>query len=262
MYQVDYICNMKKQIFILFILTVPTSIYSQINLENFSGSATEGAVFAQMRKTRSYGNDLPTVGSPYVNENFAEGEVFYKNKSLGIYLYRHNALNDEVEVVKPGDESIKYVKDEQGNFVPAEGESSSLATIKEIVLKDKENGLSLSLTTINNEDGALRNVYLYTLASGKNYNLYFQNRVGFKEGVRAVNSMVRTTPNRFTHFQEFYIQKNNEEVAYFFSGKKKDLVKVLKQGDTDQALNIINEQRLKIKSREDLIILVNELNKE
>ena len=74
--------------------------------------------------------------------------------------------------------------------------------------------------------------------------------------------MVRTTPNRFTHFQEFYIQKNNEEVAYFFSGKKKDLVKVLKQGDTDQALNIINEQRLKIKSREDLIILVNELNKE
>ncbi len=40
--------------------------------------------------------------------------------------------------------------------------------------------------------------------------------------------MVRTTPNRFTHFQEFYIQKNNEEVAYFFSGKKKDYRLVLK----------------------------------
>src|SRR6056300_1199851 len=254
--------SMKKYIHLILATTLPLSISAQINLESFSGSATEGAVFAQMRKTRSYGNDLPTVGSPYVNENFAEGEVFYKNKSLGIYLYRHNAFNDEVEVVKPGDESVKYIKDEQGNFVPAEGESSSLATIKEIVLKDKETGRSLSLTTITNEDGALRNAYLYELTAGNNYNLYFQNRVGFKEGVRAVNSMVRTTPNRFTHFQEFYIQKNNEEVAYFFSGKKKDLVKVLKQGDTDQALNIINEQRLKIKSREDLIILVNELNKE
>ena len=253
---------MKKHFYTIIALIIPLTICAQINLENFSGSATEGAVFAKMRKTRSYGNDLPTVGSPYVNENFAEGEVFYKDKSLGIYLYRHNAFNDEVEVVKPGDESIKYVKDEQGNFVPAEGESSSLATIKEIVLKDKENGLSLSLTTINNEDGAIRNAYLYTLASGKSYNLYFQNRVGFKEGVRAVNSMVRTTPNRFTHFQEFYIQKNNEEVAYFFSGKKKDLEKVLKQGDNNQALEVINEQRLKIKNREDLIILINELNQD
>ena len=253
---------MKKYIYLILTTTLPLSINAQINLESFSGSATEGAVFAQMRKTRSYGNDLPTVGSPYVNENFIEGEVFYNDKSLGVYLYRHNAFNDEVEVVKPGDESVKYIKDEQGNFVPAEGESSSLATIKEIVLKDKETGRSLSLTTITNEDGALRNAYLYELTAGNNYTLYYQNRVGFKEGVRAVNSMVRTTPNRFTHFEEFYIQKNNEEVAYFFSGKKKDLEKVLKQEDTDRAMKTISEQRLKIKNREDLIILVNELNKE
>ncbi len=251
---------MKKYIYLILATTLPLSINAQINLESFSGSATEGAVFAQMRKTRSYGNDLPTVGSPYVNENFTEGEVFYNGKSLGIYLYRHNAFNDEVEVVKPGDESVKYVKDEQGNFVPADGESSSLATIKEIVLKDKETGRSLSLTTITNEDGALRNAYLYELTSGKNYTLYYQNRVGFKEGVRAVNSMVRTTPNRFTHFQDFYIQKNGEEIAYFFSGKKKELPTILKEEDLDQAIELVSSKRLKIKSEEDLIILIEELN--
>ena len=74
---------MKKNLYRLIALLLPLTISAQINLENFSGSATEGAVFAQMRKTRSYGNDLPTVGSPYVNENFTEGEVLYKNKSLG-----------------------------------------------------------------------------------------------------------------------------------------------------------------------------------
>ena len=252
---------MKKYIYLILATTLPLSINAQINLENFSGSATEGAVFAQMRKTRSYGNDLPTVGSPYVNENFTEGEVFYNDKSLGVYLYRHNAFNDEVEVVKPGDESVKYIKDEQGNFVPAEGESSSLATIKEIVLKDKETGRSLSLTTITNEDGALRNAYLYELASGQNYTLYYQNRVGFKEGVRAVNSMVRTTPNRFTHFQDFYIRKNNEEIAYFFSGKKKDLSTVLKKEDLESAEAVIGSQKLKTKTEEDLIILIGELNR-
>ena len=251
---------MKKYIYLILATTLPLSINAQINLESFSGSATEGAVFAQMRKTRSYGNDLPTVGSPYVNENFTEGEVFYNGKTLGIYLYRHNAFNDEVEVVKPGDESVKYVKDEQGNFVPADGESSSLATIKEIVLKDKETGRSLSLTTITNEDGALRNAYLYELTSGKNYTLYYQNRVGFKEGVRAVNSMVRTTPNRFTHFQDFYIQKNGEEIAYFFSGKKKELPTILKEEDLDQAIELVSSKRLKTKSEEDLIILIEELN--
>jgi hypothetical protein len=252
---------MKKYIYLILATTLPLSINAQINLESFSGSATEGAVFAQMRKTRSYGNDLPTVGSPYVNENFTEGEVFYNDKSLGVYLYRHNAFNDEVEVVKPGDESVKYIKDEQGNFVPAEGESSSLATIKEIVLKDKETGRSLSLTTITNEDGALRNAYLYELASGQNYTLYYQNRVGFKEGVRAVNSMVRTTPNRFTHFQDFYIRKNNEEIAYFFSGKKKDLSTVLKKEDLESAEAVIGSQKLKTKTEEDLIILIGELNR-
>jgi hypothetical protein len=251
---------MEKNLYRLIALLLPLTISAQINLENFSGSATEGAVFAQMRKTRSYGNDLPTVGSPYVNENFTEGEVFYKNKSLGTYLYRHNAFNDEVEVVKPGDESIKYVKDEQGNFVPAEGESSSLATIKEIVLKDKETGISLSLTTITNEDGALRNAYLYQLTTGENYTLYYQNRVGFKEGVRAVNSMVRTTPNRFTHFQDFYIRKNGEEIAYFFSGKKKDLISVLLEEDLKNASSIIGNKKLKTKNEEDLTILISELN--
>ncbi len=252
---------MKNYIYLILTIALPLSINAQINLESFSGSATEGAVFAQMRKTRSYGNDLPTVGSPYVNENFTEGEVFYNEKSLGVYLYRHNAFNDEVEVVKPGDESVKYIKDEQGNFVPAEGESSSLATIKEIVLKDKETGRSLSLTTITNEDGALRNAYLYELASGQNYTLYYQNRVGFKEGVRAVNSMVRTTPNRFTHFQDFYIRKNNEEIAYFFSGKKKDLSTVLKKEDLESAEAVIGSQKLKTKTEEDLIILIEELNR-
>ncbi len=252
---------MKKNIYLITAIIAPLSIYAQINLESFSGSATEGAVFAQMRKTRSYGNDLPTAGSPYVNENFTEGEVFYNDKSLGVYLYRHNAFNDEVEVVKPGDESVKYVKDEQGNFVPAEGESSSLATIKEIVLKDKETGRSLSLTTITNEDGVLRNAYLYELTTGKNYILYYQNRVGFKEGVRAVNSMVRTTPNRFTHFQDFYIRKNGEEIAYFFSGKKKDLSTVLKKEDLESAEAVIGSQKLKTKTEEDLIILIEELNR-
>ena len=252
---------MKRQTYLLFSFILPTLLNAQINLENFSGSATEGAVFAQMRKTRSYGNDLPTVGSPYVNENFTEGEVFYKDKSLGIYLYRHNAFNDEVEVVKPGDESVKYVKDEQGNFVPAEGESSSLATIKEIVLKDKETGRSLSLTTITNEDGALRNAYLYELTTGNNYTLYYQNRVSFKKGVRAVNSMVRTTPNRFTHFQDFYIRKNSEEIAYFFSGKKKDLSTVLKKEDLESAEAIIGSKKLKTKTEEDLIILIEDLNR-
>ena len=252
---------MKKNFLILIALIFPFTINSQINLESFSGSATEGAVFAQMRKTRSYGNELPTVGSPYVNENFTEGEVFYNDKSLGIYLYRHNAFNDEVEVVKPGDESVKYVKNEQGNFVPAEGESNSLATIKEIVLKDKETGRSLSLTTITNEDGVLRNAYLYELTSGKNYTLYYQNRVGFKEGVRAVNSMVRTTPNRFTHFQDFYIRKTGEEIAYFFSGKKKDLLTVLKKEELESAEDIIGSQKLKTKTEEGLIILMEELNR-
>lgn len=247
-------------LFLGFALGGATNLQAQVNLENFSGGNTEAAVFAEMRKKRSFGNDLSTVGSPYVNENFTEAEIFYKGKSLGIYLYRHNAFNDEVEVVETGDDTIKYVKDEQGNFVPADGESSSLAPVKDIEVIDKEKGSVLSLKTISNEDGILKNAYLYELANGKHYQLFYQNRVGFKEGVRAASSMVRSTPNRFTHFQDFYILKAGEEVAYFFSGKKKDLSEVIKPEHQKRTEEFISSERLKVKEEADLVLLIQELN--
>lgn len=253
---------MKKytQLFLSVAIATTFSSLSQINLENFSGGNTEAAVFAEMRKKRSFGNNLPTVGSPYVNENFSEAEIFFKGKSLGMYLYRHNAFNDEVEVVKSGDDAIKYVKDDQGNFVPAEGESSSLAPVKNIEVIDKVTGRVLALKTLSNEDEILRNAYLYKVAEGKHYQLFYQNRVGFKEGVRAASSMVRSTPNRFTHFQEFYILRANEEIAYFFSGKRKDLVEILKSEHIEKAEEIISSNRLKLKEESDLSLLMEKLN--
>lgn len=238
-----------------------TKLQAQVNLENFSGNNTQAAVFAEMRKKRTFGNDLPTVGSAYVSENFSEAEIIYKGKSLGTYLYRHNAFNDEIEVVEVGDNSITYVKDEQGNFVPADGESSSLAPVKDIEVIDKKTETKVALKTISNEDGILRNAYLYSLAEGEQYHLYYQNRVGFKEGVRAASSMVRSTPNRFTHFQDFYILKSSEEVAYFFSGKKKDLISVLKPEHQSKAQEIITSKGLKLREENDLRILIQELNK-
>ncbi len=258
----EYLSDMKlnKILTLVVAITTITTTQSQVNLENFSGGNTEAAVFAEMRKKRSFGNDLSTVGSPYLSENFTEAEIFYKGKSLGIYLYRHNAFNDEVEVVETGDDTIKYIKDEQGNFVPADGESSSLAPVKDIEVIEKAKGSVLSLKTISNEDGILKNAYLYKLAKGKHYQLFYQNRVRFKEGVRAASSMVRSTPNRFTHFQDFYILKAGEEVAYFFSGKKKDLSEVIKPEHQKRAEEIISSERLKVKEETDLILLIQELN--
>ena len=211
--------------------------------ENFSQQG-QGELFSAMRKKRDVSNDLPTVGSIYINDVFQECEVYYKDEVVGNFYYRHNAFNDEIEI-----------KDTKLN----DEKESSLATVKELRVVNTIDGRELSLSTYKNKEETIRNGYLYTLVEGEKYSLYYRNRVRFKEGMKAVNSMVRSTPNKFTHFTDYYIVQGGEPVANYFSGKMKDLEMFIND-DINNAKSYLKENKLSTKKIEDLTSLFNFLN--
>ena len=72
-----------------------------------SGGAAQGntaGAIATLLGPISDANDKRTIdwenfqGSPYTAEEFNPAELFYKNDKIGTIFYRHNALNEEIEI--------------------------------------------------------------------------------------------------------------------------------------------------------------------
>ena len=75
----------------------------------------------------------------------------------------------------------------------------------------------------------VRNGYVNVLYSGKNLKIYVRVKTKFKEGVRAVNSMVRSTPDKFSKFIEYYYQINDEKLLQYLLKRRKIIVQSLPQ---------------------------------
>ena len=104
---------MKKYIYILvfaFGTNLALAQYSgQVASNLSSGGDTNAGVSAQIsmllgpateRGTKRVKNYDNFQGSPYVADLFLPSTLFYKDENLGSIFYRHNALNEEIEIKK------------------------------------------------------------------------------------------------------------------------------------------------------------------
>lgn len=239
---------MKKILSLLAIVIASNFALGQgtsFNMERFNGPGQIGVVFAEMRKKKDIVSDLQTVGSVYIDEQFMPCKVYYESDFIGDFYYRHNAYNDEIEI-----------KDTQF----AEEPESSLATIKELKLIDPSGNKELSLKPYENKKGEVRNGYLYLLMNGSKYDLFTKNNVKYTEGTHAVSSMVRNTPNKFSHFSEFYFIGKEEKVAHYIGTKKGDFIKSFDKGLRDKLSAFIKEENISLKEEADLIRTFEYLN--
>jgi len=216
-----------------------------VNMERFSGMGSGGDYFAKMRKKKDIKSDLPTVGSIYLNDKFLPCKVYYEDDLVGDFFYRHNAFNDEIEI-----------KDTQ----LAEEAESSLLTVKELRLVDPIGNKELALRVYENDKGELRNGYLYRLGEGEKYDIFFKNSVKFTEGTHPVNSLVRPTPNKFSHFTEYFFVKKGDKVAKYIEQKDRKFVKAFDKSIQESLETFLKEEKINLKKEEDLIKTFTYLN--
>jgi hypothetical protein len=226
-----------------------TTIIAQVgpvNLERFTGQGVGGSLFAKMRNVKDIKSDLPTVGSVYIDDNFKPCKIYYNEEFVGDFYYRHNAFNDEIEI-----------KDTPN---APEEEISSLMAMRQLTLIDNENGSKLALHVYSNKDENLRNGYLYLLKPGAKYSLYFKNNVKFTEGTHPVTSLTRPTPNKFSHFVEYYVKTTGEETAKYISKKTGDFLRVLEPENRAIAKDYVKNEKLNLKEEADITKLFDHLN--
>jgi len=181
-------------------------------------------IFSEVR-TRNLVFDPTTVGSPYFNEEFQSCELYYKEEFAEKLYYRYNMHNDEVELKEsPLSETV-----------------FALNLDRNITLKAED--LILSLETLNTPKQGVRNGYVNVLYSGKNFKVYERVKTKFKEGVKAVNSMVRSTPDKFNQFIEYYYQINDERLLQYLPNKRRKIVESLPQYYQIKATNRLKENR-------------------
>ena len=186
---------MKKIFFLISALFLSLYSFAQagpVNLENFNGQGQMGTLFARMRTVKDIKSDLPTAGSVYIDETFKPCKIYYNTEFVGDFFYRHNAFNDEIEI-----------KDSSS---PYDNDVSSLVAMRQLKLIDTEAQTELSLHVYETREENLRNGYLYELSAGPKYNLYYKNNVKYTQGTHPVTSLTRPTPNKFSHFVEYYLK--------------------------------------------------------
>ena len=188
------------------------------------------------RIAKSKGLDLDAVqGSPYLNNAFLPTELFYENEKIENIFYRYNAYNEEVE--------IKSSNSEQDII-------RGLDRDKKIKILIDENPLSFK--TFIDETGLTQNGYLIQLKEGK-YKAYRRINVKYTEGQRALNSLTKATPPRFSHFNEYYleIEGNNriDEVVL----RNRQFIKLLPEEIQSKVRTKFKEEGFKIKSEEDFL---------
>jgi hypothetical protein len=73
--------------------------------------------------------------------------------------------------------------------------------------------------------------------------------------------MVRSTPDKFNQFIEYYYQINDERLLQHLPNKRRNIVESLPQDYQTKAADILRENRYKLKSQESLIQFISDLDK-
>jgi len=178
-------------------------------------------------------------GSPYTTDEFQPAELFYKNDKIGTIFYRHNALNEEIE--------IKESKNQQG--------IRGLNRDKNIIIEVE--GKPMRFMTFIDKGGKTMNGYLTQLVDGEHYDLYRRVHVKFTEGAPAQNSFVKAIPSRFSQFTEYYIQKKGVDRVDELQQKNSKLYALAENSEQKQLLKaFLKDNNLDVDNEEDLVRLI------
>lgn len=178
-------------------------------------------------------------GSPYTSDEFNPAELFYKTDKVGTIFYRHNALNEEIE--------IKETKTQQG--------IRGLNRDKNIIIK--VDGKPMRFMTFIDKNGKTMNGYLTQLVQGEHYDLYRRVHVKFTEGQKSPNSFVKSTPSRFSQFTEYYIQKKGVDRIDELQQKNRNLFALAENQEQKQLLKaFLKDNGLDVDNEQDLVRLI------
>ena len=237
----------------LFVTGFVSAQYSgQIATNMSGGGAAQGATAGSIATLLGPVNDAlekrskeweEFQGSPYVSNDFQKTEVYYNDEKVGDIYYRHNALNEEIEIKEsPQNPGIR-----------------ALSRDKSISLMN--DGKPMSFKTFIDAKGNTMNGYLTHLVDGETYDLYKRVYVKFTQGSPAQNSFVKATPSRFSQFVEYYVQKKGVNRVDEVTLKNRQLFKIAGNEEKGKIKTFLKDYDIDLTEEKDLIKTFQFLNR-
>lgn len=181
-------------------------------------------------------------GTPYTSNEFKPTVLYDKGKKVGEFYYRYNAYNEEIEIkTSPTDDGV-----------------GSLSRDK--TLSILEDGNMLGFKTFIDKNNSTLNGYLATLIDGSPYKLYQRTTVKYTEGVPAANSFVRATPNKFSQFTEYYIEKEGANRIDEIELSNRKILSLIQGSDKEKLKKYFKDNKFKVRDLADLTTVIELLN--
>lgn len=181
-------------------------------------------------------------GSPYMSNDFKATTVYFGDENLGNLYYRYNAYNEEVEI-----------KQQNIDAEPIR----SLSRDKKINLM--VDGKKMAFKTFIDKNGNTKNGYLTLLKSGK-FKLYKRLNTTFKEAKKAENTLVKSSPARFSQYTEYYIEIEGSNRIDHVELNNKKLLKLVGSEKEDSVKKFLKENNIKVKNENGLSKVIEFLN--
>ena len=180
-------------------------------------------------------NNLPAnlVGSPYLTDDFKRGMVYMENETPYPAMMRYNAYQDEIQVQSADGISTLFMRDN---------------------IWAELNGETIKIETYEKGSGTAQG-YFFELNKGATRLLKKHKRV-FTEAVPASSSYAQDKPPSFDDDITYYLAQEGVP-AKEIKLKKKDIEEIL---TSKQAQAYIKENKMKLKSEDEVIELINHLN--
>lgn len=213
--------------FLLFLVNIPT-LFSQAMWVDLPMDYV---------RNKNFENSSTEVvqGSKYLNDNFQNGIILFGDKEINTLL-RYNALAGEFELKNPSTNEVASV-------------------VRTRAIKFKVGTSNYAVSTYMGKDDIITEGYFEILNEG-NTQLLKRDLVTYKEAEPAPNSYNPSKPARYISSTEYYLKKGSEP-AEKVSLNKKDILKIM---DTDEARSFVKDNKLKLKSEEEVVKLLNFLN--
>lgn len=171
-------------------------------------------------------------GTPYNHEDFTKGIITYRNKNLDTLFYRYNSYQDQIEIKRQQNDSAYFSLNKEFN----------------IGLLAKE-GHYISKQSL--EDGKIDLRFFKVVFPEAPELLFERIKTTFTEGKVAENSMVKSTPHRFTTSSTYYFYRFNGLLIPLETNTKKFL-KEFPESLQPSLKNFLKKERIDLKDLTDL----------
>ena len=214
------------------ILTLGLALASPLSAQTSLDLPTE---YLRNNSTGGVNSNLPSnlVGSPYLTDDFRRGMVHMGNETPYPAMMRYNAYQDEIQVQS--------------------GEGISTLFMRDNIWAEL-NGETIRIETYEKGSGTAQG-YFFELNKGATRLLKKHKRV-FMEAVPATSSYTQDKPPSFDDDITYYLAQEGVP-AKEIKLKKKDVAEIL---NSKEAQAYIKENKMKLKSEEEVIELINPLN--